>query len=89
MLGTHAILYITPEYKRAVINKLQRSTGHMDIAITRIQPKYRVLANKDPSFFQSAKFNAPDHDDANTRFNIISPPQYRPPVFTLKSLFRA
>ena len=91
MLGTHAILYITPEYKRAVINKLRRSSGHMDIAITRIQPTYRVLANKQPSFFQSANFNAPGHDDANTRFHIISPTHRspQPHIFTLKSLFRA
>jgi hypothetical protein len=72
MLGTHAILYITAEYKRAVIDKLRKSTGHMDIAITRIQPKYRILANRTPSFFQSAKFNAADHLDYYTLF-ILHP----------------
>jgi hypothetical protein len=87
MLGTHAILYITAEYKQAVIDKLRRSTGHMDIAITRIQPKHRVLANKQPSFFQSANFNAPGHDDDITRFRIVMPQMVQPPrIFRLNRL---
>jgi hypothetical protein len=70
MLGTHAILYITPAYKQAVINQLKDCKGHTDIAITRIQPYFRILANRAPSFFQSAKFNAPDHLDSYTNFVI-------------------
>jgi hypothetical protein len=70
MLSTHAILYITPRYKQAVINQLRDCKGHTDIAITRIQPNFRILANRKPSFFQSAKFNAPDHLDSYTRFVI-------------------
>jgi hypothetical protein len=70
MLGTHAILYITPQYKRAVINQLKDCKGHTDIAITRIQPNFRILANKRPSFFQSAAFNPPDHLDWYTNFVI-------------------
>ena len=70
MLGTHAILYITPTYKQAVINQLKNCKWHTDIAITRIQPNFRVLANRRPSFFQSAKFNAPDHLDSYTNFVI-------------------
>jgi hypothetical protein len=70
MLGCHAILYISPQYKLAVINKLKEYTGHIDIAVTRIQPNFRILANRRPSFFQSAKFNAPDHLDSYTNFII-------------------
>jgi hypothetical protein len=70
MLSTHAILYITPRYKQAVINQLRDCKGHTDIAITRIQPNFRVLANRIPSFFQSAKFNATGHVDFYTRFVI-------------------
>lgn len=72
MLGTHAILYLTPQYKRAVINQLKDCKGHTDIAITRIQPNFRVLANRRPSFFQSAKFNTPEHSDAITMFTITN-----------------
>ncbi len=70
MLGCHAILYISPTYKQAVINKLKEYTGHIDIAVTRIQPNFRILANRRPSFFQSAKFNAPGHLDSYTNFVI-------------------
>lgn len=70
MLSTHAILYISSAYKQAVINQLKDCKGHTDIAITRIQPNFRVLANKSPSFFQSAKFNAPGYLDIYTRFII-------------------
>jgi hypothetical protein len=70
MLGTHAILYISPAYKQAVINKLKDCKGHTDIEITRIQPNFRILANRRPSFFQSAKFNAPGHLDSYTNFVI-------------------
>jgi hypothetical protein len=77
MLGTHAILYITPRYKQAVIDKLKVAMGHTDIAITRIQPKFRILANKYPSFFQSANFNAPGHDNSITYFHLTID---RPPL---------
>lgn len=70
MLGCHAILYITPAYKQAVINQLKNCKWHTDIAITRIQPNFRILANRRPSFFQSAKFNAPGHLDSYTNFVI-------------------
>ena len=78
MLGTHAILYITPRYKQAVINQLRDCRGHTDIAITRIQPNFRVLANRTPSFFQSAKFNAPGHLDGITLFKITEQWLFRP-----------
>jgi hypothetical protein len=68
MLGTHAIMYITPSYKQAVINELKVALGHTDIAISRIQPNFRILANRTPSFFQSANYNAPDHRNEYTLF---------------------
>lgn len=72
MLGGHAILFITPEYKRAVIDKLRNTVGHTDIAMSRIQPNFRVLANRQPSFYQSAMYNSPGHDETYTRFIIIT-----------------
>lgn len=70
MLSAHAILYITSRYKEAVCEKLRSTNGFNDIAMSRIQPLYRILANKTPSFFQSAKFNAPGHDNSNTLFTV-------------------
>ena len=66
MLGTHAILYITPQYKQAVIDKLKVTMGHTDVAMTRLQPNFRILANSKPSFFQSANFNPPGHINGYT-----------------------
>jgi len=89
MLGTHAIMYISPMYKLAVIEAMKKAVGHTDIAISRIQPNFRILANCIPSFFQSANFNAPGHDDAVTLFRIQPTPK-RPGVFTnikLPSIF--
>jgi len=70
MLGTHAILYITPAYKRACIHAMKNAVGHTDIAISRIQPNFRVLANRIPSFYQSANYNSPGHNNAYTLFII-------------------
>lgn len=77
MLGTHAILYITPRYKQAVIDTLKVAMGHTDIAITRLQPNFRILANRYPSFFQSAKFNAPGHINEYTYFYMNTPDTVR------------
>lgn len=91
MLGTHAILYITPEYKLAVIDKLRDLMGHTDVAISRIQPKFRVLANKQPSFFQSANFNAPGHTNEITLFHITTPPPLKKQpssIFTFNKILR-
>jgi hypothetical protein len=58
MLTTHAILYISQRYKNAVVQQLKRNiTSHSDVMISRLQPQFKVLANKKPSFFQSSKFN--------------------------------
>ena len=70
MLSAHAILYITPQYKQAVCKSLRETKGFNDIAMTRLQPSFRILANKTPSFYQSAKYNAPGHKDAYTLFRL-------------------
>lgn len=72
MLSAHAILYITPRYKQAVCDKIRINPLKCfnDIAMARLQPSYRILANKKPSFYQSATFNAPGHEDANTLFTL-------------------
>lgn len=72
MLAAHAILYVTPRYKQAVCNKIRLNPTlcFNDIAMARLQSEYRILANKKPSFFQSAKFNAPGFSDANTLFTF-------------------
>lgn len=60
MLSTHAIIYISKQYKQAVIDTLKAHLGqayHSDILISRIQPNFLILANKKPVFYQSAKFN--------------------------------
>jgi len=58
MLTTHAILYISQRYKNAVIQQLKQNiTSHSDVMISRLQSHFTVLANKKPSFYQSAKFN--------------------------------
>jgi hypothetical protein len=72
MLSAHAILYISPEYKRAVIDILKWNSNtnyYNDILISRIQQQYTVLAHKSPIFYQSSKFNDSDVE-FQTRFEI-------------------
>jgi len=88
MLGTHAILYITPTFKRAVIAKFKTPIWHTDIAMTRIQARFQILANKIPSFFQSAKFNAPGHDNSYTLFTITTPKPPPSRVFKMPTSLR-
>lgn len=60
MLGGHAILFISRQYKEAVINAMNNclETGtYNDVAMSRIQRNFFVLANKIPSFYQSLAFN--------------------------------
>ena len=60
MLSGHAIVYNTRRYKEAVIeamNECIEKKLYNDVAISRIQKNYLVLANKIPSFYQSLKFN--------------------------------
>lgn len=63
MLTTHAILYLTSKYKNAVIAQLQRNLlAHSDVMISRLQPNFKILANKAPSFYQAAHLNGGNHN---------------------------
>jgi hypothetical protein len=73
MLTTHAILYISRQYKQAVIDVLKThlfGVFYNDVLISRLQPNYLVLANKKPSFYQSARFNTTDHEERWTKWEI-------------------
>lgn len=63
MLTTHAILYISSKYKNAVIDQLKKHLlNHSDVMISRLQPNFKVLANKAPSFYQAAHLNNGNHN---------------------------
>lgn len=52
-------------------NKRPKPTiGHTDVAIARMQPNFKILANTKPSFFQSNKFNPPNHNNFYTKFEL-------------------
>lgn len=73
MLSAHAILYITPCYKQAVIECLKPALTmnyYNDVLISRIQKNFMILANNSPAFFQSSKFNVP-HLEYATKFKLI------------------
>ena len=73
MLTTHAILYISPKYKQAIINTLLSHMGvayNSDVLISRLQPEFLVLANKKPSFYQSHRFNSGMHQENQTKFEL-------------------
>jgi hypothetical protein len=73
MLSGHAILYISSAYKQAVIDTLKAHMGqkyYNDVLMSRLQPNFMILANKAPSFFQSAKFNRTDHEERHTRITF-------------------
>lgn len=71
MLSGHAILYITPRYKQAVIDILTQYKGtpyYNDVLMTRVQPHFMVLAQKKPFFYQSNAFNGTRDTERGTRF---------------------
>ena len=73
MLTTHAILYISPAYKRAVIQLFNQYKGvkyYNDVLLSRLQPHFLVLANKKPSFYQAAKFNKGMHEENWTKIEF-------------------
>jgi hypothetical protein len=60
MLGGHAILYVSAAYKQDVIKSFQEHMGqkyYNDVLMSRLHPHFLVLANKKPSFYQTARFN--------------------------------
>lgn len=72
MVSAHAVLYITTRYKQAVCDEIGKNMERCfnDVAMAHLQPLYRILANKRPSFYQSANFNQPGHSDENTLFTF-------------------
>jgi len=73
MLSGHAILFITKRYKEAVINAFLEKINvvyYNDVILSRLQPHFNILANKQPSFYQSARFNKTDHEERWTKFII-------------------
>ena len=71
MLSGHAILYISREYKEAIIELLKNNTLYYnDVLFSRLQPKFTVLANKKPVFYQSSRFNSGMHQENWTKFEI-------------------
>ena len=74
MLTTHAILYISSSYKRAVIdvfNQYKDKKYYNDVLLSRLQQNFLVLANKKPSFYQAAKFNKGMHEETWTNITFV------------------
>jgi len=71
MLSGHAILYISRAYKEAIIESLKNNILYYnDVLLSRLQPKFTILANKKPVFYQSSKFNVGTHEENWTKFEI-------------------
>lgn len=71
---THAVLYISKQYKQATINLLQESlnTESMDKIISKLQSKFLILANRQPLFYQSENYGS--SNEINTNIEIIYKP---------------
>ena len=73
MLSGHAIYYHSAAYRRAVAGYLRSYLGfkyYNDILLSRLQPCFRVYANKKPLFYQANRFNGANDLESVTRFNI-------------------
>jgi hypothetical protein len=73
MLSGHAIYYHSAAYRRAVAAYLRSYRGfrcYNDVLISRLQPCFRVYANKKPLFYQANRFNVPNNLEAVTRFEL-------------------
>jgi hypothetical protein len=71
MLSGHAIIYNSRKYKEAVIEILKNNfTYYNDVLFSRLQQNFLILANKNPIFYQSAKFNKGDWEEKMTNFII-------------------
>jgi len=70
MLATHAIMYRSEKYKRAVVDLLVKSDReyHSDVLMSRIQPNFVILSFKNPIFFQSNEMNPGNDIELQTRF---------------------
>ena len=68
MLSGHAILFISKQYKNAVLNAISTNTVikmQTDILMARLHSQFQVLANTVPTFYQSLKFNEEQTDPVN------------------------
>lgn len=74
MTGTHAVLYISKQYKQAVINVLQENLNiePMGPLISNLQSKFVILANRKPIFYQSEHIGS--SNEINTHIEIIYQP---------------
>jgi hypothetical protein len=73
MLSGHAIYYHSAIYRRVVAEYLRSYGGtkyYNDVLISRLQPCFRIYANKKPLFYQANRFNVPHDLEAVTRFEI-------------------
>jgi GR25 family glycosyltransferase involved in LPS biosynthesis len=92
MLAAHAILYISRRYKEAIIDLLQSNMDkvwEMDVLISRIQSKFKILANMKPMFYQSAELNPGTFVERLTNIHvgyIVGFGQHPPPKETIYSL---
>jgi hypothetical protein len=74
MLSMHAVLHISRAFKEEFIRILQEHTQYnTDVLISRIQPKYCVLANRTPAFWQANAFNLPNNLESSTKIWIPGP----------------
>jgi hypothetical protein len=77
MLGGHAILYISPAYKAAVIKLFEKHMGqsmYNDVLMSRLHSSHLIIANRKPSFYQAAKFNRTDHEERHTKIEFNDKP---------------
>lgn len=76
MLTSHAILYKSKKFKEAIIEIMNSIVGKLgyfnDVAISRIQPSYRVYGYYYPFFYQSAKFGNQASVQQATQFTFPS-----------------
>jgi hypothetical protein len=77
MLGGHATLYISPAYKKAVIQLFQQYMGkkyYNDVLLSRLHRSHFILANRKPSFYQAATFNKSNHEEIHTKIEFNDKP---------------
>jgi hypothetical protein len=59
MLSAHAILYLTPSYKKCIAYALSLTRDPNDMELCKHQASYAVYGLRRPICWQSAKFNVP------------------------------
>ncbi len=75
MLAAHCILYISRKYKEAIINAIENDMDTIqDVTMSRVQPYFKVLANRKPSFYQSRNYNSTSAEEEATLFQLVGVP---------------